>query len=74
MEYLALSKNSNGLEMFTQLEANVQKRVFLLREEYPHVYKMPFILDYVHWASLAQHDFGEDIRKGLRSQQDDIDD
>ena len=74
MEYLALSKNSNGLEMFTQLEANVQKRVFLLREEYPHVYKMPFILDYVHWPPLAQHDFGEDIRKGLRSQQDDIDD
>ena len=73
MEYLALSKNSNGLEMFAQLEANVQKRVFPLREEYPHVYKMPFILDYAHWPPLAQHDFGEDIQRGLRSQQDDID-
>ena len=59
MEYRALQ--SKGLELFAERHAYMSRRggrVEPLRDEYPQVYKMPFILEYEKWPTLAQRDYG----------------
>jgi hypothetical protein len=52
---------TSSLELFAERHAYMSRRggrVEPLRDEYPQVYKMPFILEYEKWPTLAQRDYG----------------
>ena len=68
-EYIAFSKNK-GLELVGELRPAVNNRAPPLTKEHPHVYKMPFLLDYNEWPMLAKMDFDADTQKGLRRSED----
>ena len=58
MEYKALAVKA--LELFADQSQYIQSRggrLTLLRDEYPHVYKMPFILAYDRWPTAGQQDY-----------------
>lgn len=58
MEYKALS--TKGLELFADHHRYIQSRggrLAPLRDEYPNVYKMPFILEYNRWPTAARQDY-----------------
>ena len=66
-EYMAFAKKSKkGLELFADHRGMVDRRAHPLRKEHPHIYKMPFILDYKKWPRLAQLDFNADTQTELR--------
>jgi hypothetical protein len=59
MEYRALPLK--GLQLFAEQHTYMNHRggrVEPLWDEYPQVYKIPFIFEYGKWPRLAQRDYG----------------